>query len=65
VTYLLTALFFTVSLLGAAVAIHMNVRGAWREILLALRGEWGEAPKVQAAAPHAAAYATTRRHAAF
>ncbi|HEX6374842.1 MAG TPA: hypothetical protein VFZ91_03885 [Allosphingosinicella sp.] len=37
-TYLAAALFFTLALLAALVAIHMTVRLNWREILLALRG---------------------------
>jgi hypothetical protein len=64
VTYLAAAIFFTLALLGAAVAIHMTVHTFWTEILLALKGEWGAAPKVQAARP-SPAYATRRRHAAF
>ena len=44
-THLAAALFFTLALLAAAVAIHMTVRLYWAEILLALRGEWdGKGP---------------------
>ena len=64
-TYLLAALFFTLALLGAAVAIHMTVRNYWSEILLALKGELGAAPKAQAAVRPSPAFATSRRHAAF
>jgi hypothetical protein len=60
VTYLAAALFFTLALLAALVAIHMTVRFSWREILLALRGELG-AVTPPAAAP---AGATHRRAAA-
>jgi hypothetical protein len=41
VTYLAAALFFSLALLAALVAVHMTVRLHWREILLALRGELG------------------------
>jgi hypothetical protein len=64
VTYLLAALFFTLAFLGAAVALHMTVRTYWREILLALRGEWGTSPKARPAAQPAPAFAA-QRHAAF
>ena len=50
-TYLAAALFFTLALLAALVAIHMMVRLNWREILLALRGELGATPPARAAAP--------------
>ena len=61
-TYLAAALFFTLALLAALVAIHMTVRLHWREILLALKGELGAVrPKAQQAAPAAA----MRRGAAF
>jgi hypothetical protein len=53
VTYLAAALFFTLALLAALVAIHMTVRLNWREIVLALRGELGAATP-PAAAPAAA-----------
>ena len=43
-TYLAAALFFTFVLLAAAVAIHLEVRRHWTEILLALRGEWHGVP---------------------
>ena len=39
-THLAAAVFFTLILLAAAVAIHMTVRLYWAEILLALKGEW-------------------------
>jgi hypothetical protein len=55
VTYLAAALFFTLALLVALVAIHMTVRMNWREILLALKGELG------AATPPAAAPASAMR----
>lgn len=61
-TYLAAALFFTLALLAALVAIHVTVRLHWGEILLALRGELGAAtPPGRVAAPAGAA----RRHAAF
>jgi hypothetical protein len=41
VTYLAAALFFTLTLLAALVAIHLTIRLHWQEILLALRGELG------------------------
>jgi hypothetical protein len=41
VIYLAAALFFTLALLAALVAIHVTVRLHWPEILLALRGELG------------------------
>ena len=51
-TYLAAALFFTLALLAALVAIHMTVRLNLREILLALRGELGVAtPPAAASAP--------------
>jgi hypothetical protein len=62
VSYLAAALFFTLALLMALVAIHMLVRLHWQEILLALRGELGA---VRPAAPRAAPGAAMRRHAAF
>jgi hypothetical protein len=40
VTHLAASLFFILTLLAAAVAIHMTVRAYWAEILLALKGEW-------------------------
>ena len=40
-THLAAAIFFTLMLLAAAVAIHMTVRLYWAQILLALRGELG------------------------
>jgi hypothetical protein len=63
VTYLAAALFFTVALLAAAVAIHMTVRTYWTEILLALKGEYGPGAKPQAE-PAARAYVLQRRAAA-
>src|SRR4028119_1929499 len=41
VTHLAAAIFFTLMLLAAAVAIHMTVRLYWAQIVLALRGELG------------------------
>ncbi|HEY7808763.1 MAG TPA: hypothetical protein VIA98_00105 [Allosphingosinicella sp.] len=59
-THLAAAIFFTLMLLAAAVAIHMTVRLYWSQILLALRGELGrEVRRPVRAAP---AYA---RRAAF
>ena len=49
--YLAAALFFTLALLAALVAIHVTVRLHWPEILLALRGELGATPRAPAAAP--------------
>ena len=40
-THLAAAIFFTLMLLAAAVAIHMTVRLYWTKIVLALRGELG------------------------
>ena len=40
-THLAAAIFFTLMLLVAVVAIHMTVRLYWSQILLALRGELG------------------------
>lgn len=61
-TYLAAALFFTLALLAALVAVHMTVRLHWREILLALRGELGAVtPPARRAAPAGA----MRRRAAF
>ena len=61
-TYLAAALFFTLALLAALVAIHVTVRLHWREILLALRGELGAVrPPAKQAAPAGA----MRRGAAF
>jgi len=63
VTYLAAALFFTLALLAALVAMHMTVRLHWREILLALRGELGGVtPPVR---PAAAPTAAMRRRAAL
>ena len=63
-TYLLAALFFMLALVGAATAIHMTVRTYWIEILLALKGELGAAPKPAAPRP-SQAFATSPRRAAF
>ena len=61
-TYLAAALFFSLALLAALVAVHMTVRLHWREILLALRGELGAVtPSARPAAPAGA----MRRRAAF
>jgi len=57
VIYLAAALFFTLALLAALVAIHVTVRLHWPEILLALRGELGATPPARAPAG--------RRRAAF
>ena len=43
--YLAAALFFTLALLAALVAIHVTVRLHWTEILIALRGEFGVMPR--------------------
>jgi hypothetical protein len=52
VIYLAAALFFTLALLAALVAIHVTVRLYWPEILLALRGELGGAtPSAARAGP--------------
>ena len=40
-SHIAAALFFTVALLAAAVAIHLTVRLYWAEIMLALKGELG------------------------
>lgn len=48
-TYLAAAVFFTLALLLAIVAIHMQVRRHWTEILFALRGEWHGAPNYRIA----------------
>lgn len=67
-THLAAALFFTFALLAAAVAIHMNVRAYWAEILLALKGEWDGSGPVRrpAARPHPApAFAARQGRAAF
>jgi hypothetical protein len=54
VIYLTAALFFTLALLAALVAIHVTVRLHWPEILLALRGELGAVtPRARAAGPAA------------
>lgn len=49
--YLAAALFFTLALLAALVAIHVTVRLYWPEILLALRGELGAMPSAARAGP--------------
>jgi hypothetical protein len=51
VIYLAAALFFTLALLAALVAIHVTVRLYWPEILLALRGELGLTPQARASIP--------------
>ena len=58
-THLAAAIFFTLMLLAAFVAIHMTVRLYWSQILLALRGELGRNVK-QPARP-APAYGRPRR----
>ena len=60
-THLAAALFFSLTLLAAAVAMHMTVRLYWQDILAALRGEHGR--DVRRPQPAAPAYAP-RRHAA-
>jgi hypothetical protein len=60
VIYLAAALFFSLALLAALVAIHVTVRLHWPEILLALRGELGATPQARAAPA-----GSGRRHAAF
>jgi hypothetical protein len=69
VTHLAAALFFTLALLAAMVALHMTVRLYWAEILLALRGELGRGAgfRIVPATPPAgpAPYAAARRRAAF
>jgi hypothetical protein len=67
VTHLAAALFFTFTLLAAAVAIHMTIRFYWAEILLALKGEWNGSATVRPAAKRmrAPALAVRRGHAAF
>ena len=62
-TYLAAALFFTIALLAAAVAIHMTVRTYWTEIMLALRGEYGAGARPRAE-PAARAYVLRRSAAA-
>lgn len=57
-SHLAVALFFTIALLAAAVAIHMMLRMYWVEFVLALRGELGleiRRPARQARAPRSAA----------
>jgi hypothetical protein len=51
VIYLAAALFFTLALLAALVAIHVTVRLHWPEILLALRGELGATPAAARSGP--------------
>ncbi|MBV8688443.1 hypothetical protein [Bradyrhizobium sp.] len=43
-TYLAAAIFFTLVLLASMVALHMEVRRHWVQIVLALRGEWHGVP---------------------
>ncbi len=62
-THLAAALFFTLTLLAASVAIHLTVRLYWQKIGAALRGELGR--EVSRAARPARAYAIQRRRAAF
>jgi hypothetical protein len=50
VIYLAAAVFFTLALLVALVAIHVTVRLHWPEILLALRGELGATAQARPAA---------------
>ena len=58
-THLAAALFFTLVLLAAAVALHMTVRLYWAQIVLALRGELGR--EVTPPARPAPAFAQHRR----
>ena len=62
-THLAAALFFTVMLLAATVAIHLTVRLYWSKIAAALRGELGR--EVSRSARPVRAYAIPRRRAAF
>ena len=67
-THLAATLFFILALLAAAVAIHMNLRAYWAEILLALKGEWHGAGGVRPAAaarPKPVPAFVARRRAAF
>ena len=69
-THIAAALFFTLTLLAAAVVLHMQVRRYWTEILLALRGEWHGVPhyRIVPVTPRPvprAAFAKVRRRAAF
>jgi hypothetical protein len=65
VSYLAAALFFTLTLLGTMVALHLTVQAYWTEILLALKGEWGGPVKASAERAKAPApvRAFARRHA--
>jgi hypothetical protein len=62
VTHLAAALFFTLVLLAAAVAIHLTVRLYWEQIVAALRGDLGREVNRPARPPRAYA---VNRHAAF
>ena len=59
--HLAAALFFTLALLSACVALHVIVQLSWREIVSALRGELG----LEIRQPEARARAVTLRPAAF
>ena len=61
--HLVAALFFVLAFVAAGALLHMMVRQHRREILVALRGEWGTAPVSPRARPAPAR--APRRHAAF
>ena len=63
-SYIAAALFFTIALLAAAVAIHLTVRLHWAEIVLALKGELGLEVRKPARSTHWAARPQPRRRAA-
>jgi hypothetical protein len=67
VTHLAADLFFTIALLGAAVAVQLTVQNYWTEIMLALKGEWGRETRISrpAARPKAAPALPARRAGAF
>jgi len=60
VTHLAAAIFFTLMLLAATVAIHMTIRLYWTKIVLALRGELG----LESTRPARSAPAYAPRHGA-
>ena len=62
-THLAAAIFFTLMLLAAAVAIHMTVRMYWNQIVAALRGELGR--PVTRSAPRVRPTPVYARRAAF
>ena len=61
--HLVAALFFVLAFVAAGALLHMMVRQHRREIVLALRGQWG-APAVRPQV-RPARLAAPRRHAAF